>query len=179
MFVAVFFTYREKANFDHARSVNELLVQGGIDRRPVTVEEMKAIEPTLHSALYGGFYTPSDSTGDIYKYTIGLARACEKRSARFYYDADVRRIERQESFRVFYASGTEDRNSGQHDIRADAIVICAGCRSRDFAARLGDRLNIYPVKGYSIMVELDESASQEAAPWVSLLDDRARSLRAD
>lgn len=63
---------------------------------------------------------------------------------------------------------SEGRHSGCHDICADAIVICAGCSSRDFAASLGDRLNIYPVKGYSITVELDEPASQEAAPWVSL-----------
>jgi D-amino-acid dehydrogenase len=39
---------------------------------------------------------------------------------------------------------------------------------------LGDRLNIYPVKGYSITVHLDDEASQKAAPWVSLLDDRAK-----
>ncbi|MER9793656.1 D-amino acid dehydrogenase [Mesorhizobium sp. M0213] len=166
--------YREKADFDDAQAVNELLVQGGLDRRPVSGEEIRSIEPTLRSALYGGFYTPSDSTGDIHKYTTGLARACERRGARFYYDADVRRVERQQSFRIFYASGTEDRHAGHHAICADAIVICAGCSSRDFAARLGDRLNIYPVKGYSITVDLDESASQEAAPWVSLLDDRAK-----
>lgn len=166
--------YWEKADFDHARAVNELLVQGGLDRRPVTVEEIKSIEPALRNTPYGGFYTPSDSTGDIHKYTAGLARACERRGARFYYDADVRRIERQQSFRILYATGTEDQHSRSQDICADAIVICAGCSSRDFAASLGDRLNIYPVKGYSITVELDESASQEAAPWVSLLDDRAK-----
>jgi D-amino-acid dehydrogenase len=41
------------------------------------------------------------------------------------------------------------------------------------AAKLGDRINIYPVKGYSITVNLDE-ASQAAAPWVSLNDDDAK-----
>jgi D-amino-acid dehydrogenase len=32
-------------------------------------------------------------------------------------------------------------------------------------------VNIYPVKGYSITVNLDDEASQKAAPWVSLMDD--------
>ncbi|MER9368446.1 D-amino acid dehydrogenase [Mesorhizobium sp. M0518] len=164
--------YWEKADFDHARAVNELLVQGGLDRRPVAVEEIKSIEPTLCSSPYGGFYTPSDSTGDIHKYTSGLARACERRGARFCYDADVRRIEHQQGFRISYATGAEVPHSECREI--DAIVICAGCSSRDLAANLGDRLNIYPVKGYSITVELDEFASQEATPWVSLLDDRAK-----
>jgi len=35
-------------------------------------------------------------------------------------------------------------------------------------------VNIYPVKGYSITVNLDDKESQEAAPWVSLLDDEAK-----
>jgi D-amino-acid dehydrogenase len=39
---------------------------------------------------------------------------------------------------------------------------------------LGDRVNIYPVKGYSITVCLDDAASQQGAPWVSLLDDSAK-----
>ena len=39
---------------------------------------------------------------------------------------------------------------------------------------LGDRVNIYPVKGYSITVNLKDEASQKAAPWVSLLDDKAK-----
>ena len=46
--------------------------------------------------------------------------------------------------------------------------------SRDIAAKLGDRVNIYPVKGYSITVNLDDVESQAAAPWVSLLDDEAK-----
>ena len=39
---------------------------------------------------------------------------------------------------------------------------------------LGDRVNIYPVKGYSITVPLGDAASQSSAPWVSLLDDDAK-----
>ena len=34
----------------------------------------------------------------------------------------------------------------------DGVVVCAGVRSRDLASQLGDRVNIYPVKGYSITV---------------------------
>ena len=51
--------------------------------------------------------------------------------------------------------------------------MCAGVRSRDLAAQMGDRVNIYPVKGYSITVNMneDDKVSQNAAPWVSLLDD--------
>jgi D-amino-acid dehydrogenase len=46
--------------------------------------------------------------------------------------------------------------------------------SRRFAKQLGDRVNIYPVKGYSITVPLADEASRQGAPWVSLLDDGAK-----
>ncbi|NDG59122.1 MAG: FAD-dependent oxidoreductase, partial [Betaproteobacteria bacterium] len=59
-------------------------------------------------------------------------------------------------------------------IEADALVICAGVESGALASKLGDRINVYPVKGYSITLELDEPESQRAAPWVSLLDDACK-----
>ncbi|MER8868146.1 D-amino acid dehydrogenase [Mesorhizobium sp. M0751] len=162
--------YWDKTGFDHATKVNQLLVEGGLDRRPVTVSEIASIEPALRGAFYGGFYTPSDSTGDIHKYTTGLARACERRGGSFHYDASVTKIERRDRLRLTYSNHA----SPAQVIEADAIVVCAGSNSRDFAAMLGDRLNIYPVKGYSITVQLEDNAAQEAAPWVSILDDRAK-----
>src|ERR1700677_245522 len=43
----------------------------------------------LRGNYYGGLFTPSDSTGDIHKFTRGLARACARRGARFIHDAEV------------------------------------------------------------------------------------------
>jgi D-amino-acid dehydrogenase len=68
-------------------------------------------------------------------------------------------------------SADDCRASTFEETVADAVVICAGVASRRFAALLGDRVNIYPVKGYSITIELDDMASRAGAPWVSLLDD--------
>ncbi len=39
--------YRDKASFDHAKSVSALLARGGLARQAVTPQEMRAIEPTL------------------------------------------------------------------------------------------------------------------------------------
>lgn len=162
--------YWDKPGFDHGTKVNQLLVEGGLDRRPVTAGEIASIEPALQGAFYGGFYTASDSTGDIHKYTTGLARACERRGGSFHYDSSVTRIERRDRFWVTCLSHAAPAQV----IEADAIVVCAGSNSRDFAAMLGDRLNIYPVKGYSITIQLEDNAAEEAAPWVSILDDRAK-----
>ena len=53
-------------------------------------------------------------------------------------------------------------------------MICAGTASRRLASMLGDHVNVYPVKGYSITVHLKSPESREAAPNVSLLDESAK-----
>ena len=171
--------YRDKAGFNKAAKVNALLTEGGLDRRPVTVEEIRQIEPTLKGSYYGGFFTASDSTGDIHKFTRGLSNACARRGVKFYYDASVERVvESSGGYEVRWLPVARDDGGADvqawQPVRANAVVICAGSASRAFAASLGDRLNIYPVKGYSITVHLYTSESQDAAPTVSILDDATK-----
>ncbi|AUX78944.1 D-amino acid dehydrogenase [Sinorhizobium fredii] len=166
--------YWDKQGFEHATKVNQMLTEGGLDRRAVAVQEIASIEPALHGKFYAGFFTPSDSTGDIHKYTTGLATACEKLGAKLEYDAVVSRIDRKKRLQLSYVVHGRLGETVDQVLEADGIVVCAGCASRQLAAMLGDRLNIYPVKGYSITVHLDDEHAQLAAPWVSLLDDRAK-----
>lgn len=84
--------YHDAASFEAARRGNELLREGGLERYAVTPEEARDIEPALQTACHAGFYTPSDATGDIHKFTRGLAQACERLGVRFVQDADVAAI---------------------------------------------------------------------------------------
>jgi len=162
--------YRDKAGFDHAAKVTGLLARGGLQRHAVTPQEMRAIEPTLEGQFYGGFLTESDSTGDIHKFTVGLAQAAEGRGVQLVYGAEVRSADADEDgTRVMYA-----HDGAQQAKHFDALVVCAGTASRELAAMLGDRVNVYPVKGYSITVMLEEAQSRAAAPTVSLVDDAAK-----
>ena len=162
--------YRDRAGFEHAGEVSRLLAAGGLPRRSVTPEEMRAIEPTLAGQYYGGYYTECDSTGDIHLFTNGLAKAAIRHGVDCRYGQDVKRVAtdgRQASVTIGTASGEET-------LHFDGMVICAGTASRALAAQLGDRVNIYPVKGYSITVNLTDEASRAAAPTVSLLDDETK-----
>ncbi|MCF2903719.1 D-amino acid dehydrogenase [Octadecabacter sp. CECT 8868] len=162
--------YDCKPDFDGAAKVNALLKEGGLERHAVTPEEMKTLEPALQGDLYGGYYTETDFTGDIHAYAKGLAEACEKRGAAFHYGCGVDTLTaRNPGVDV----GWHDKD-GKGSDHFDGIVICAGVQSRDLAAQVGDRVNIYPVKGYSITVQMDDDDSRAAAPWVSLLDDKAK-----
>jgi D-amino-acid dehydrogenase len=166
--------YRDARGFAHARNVNALLQRGGLERFAVTPAEIKSIEPAVHGDFYGGFFTPSDATGDIHKFTRGLAAACERRGARFVFDAAVDRVAADAGGVTLTWRSEERGGINVEETAADAVVVCAGVASRRFAAMLGDRLNVYPVKGYSITVGLDDDQSRAGAPWVSLLDDEAK-----
>jgi len=168
--------YRDQKSFARADRVNALLRDGGLERFAVTPEEIKAIEPALAGEFHGGFYTPSDATGDIHKFTRQLAAVCERRGMRFIGDAAVEHVTAgRDGIRLAWRTSEQnDAGALAQQTAADAVVICAGVASRKLAAALGDRINIYPVKGYSITVELDDAESRAGAPWVSLLDDERK-----
>ena len=168
--------YRSKAGYEHAAHVNDLLRQGGLERHSVTPAEMKRIEPALHGTYHGGFFTESDATGDIHRFTRGLAAACLRRGAEIVYDGEVSTVEpTAEGYLVRWAPPAAHGSApgAPASMPVDGVVICAGLASRKLARGLGDRVNIYPVKGYSITVDL-QGESRRAAPWVSLLDDETK-----
>ena len=158
--------YDRQKDLKHARKVNDLLRAGGLDRREISAEEVRAAEPALQGDIIGGFITESDSSGDIHKFTMGLSRACARRGADLRFGSDVTRLTAQ--------GGAVSVTAGGASETFDAVVVSAGIQSRGFARQLGDRVNIYPVKGYSVTVALEDAESQAAAPWISLLDDRAK-----
>jgi D-amino-acid dehydrogenase len=100
---------------------------------------------------------------------------CERRGATFIGDSLVSNVRTTDGgVEIDWSAASDGEAAGAETARFDAVVICAGIESRRLAAQLGDRVNIYPVKGYSITVELDDEDNQRAAPWVSLLDDKAK-----
>ncbi len=158
--------YDRQKDLAHARMVNGLLAEGGLERQEFSPAEVRAVEPALHGDIVGGFLTESDSSGDIHKFTMGLARACARRGATLRFGTEIDGVAAVDGG-VRIASGVSEE-------AFDGVVVSAGIRSREIGAALGDRVNVYPVKGYSITVDLDDAESQAAAPWISLLDDRAK-----
>lgn len=157
--------YKTQKDFDHASMVTGLLAQGGLHRQELTAAEVMAKEPTLRGDILGGFWTESDSTGDIHKFTVGLANWLRAQGVRFEMGHGVKAVAADAAGVTVTARETK---------RFDAVVVSAGVASRGFAKMLGDRVNVYPVKGYSITVNLPDAVSQAAAPNVSLLDDKAK-----
>ncbi len=157
--------YQTQKDLADGRRVNKLLAQGGLRRDELSPDEVRALVPQLTGPLTGGFVTESDSTGDIHKFTTGLANWLAGQGVRFRMGQEITDVRAADDGVTVTAGAPE---------RFDGVVVCAGVGSRSIAAKLGDRVNIYPVKGYSITVSLRDAQSQAAAPYVSLLDDKAK-----
>lgn len=159
--------YTNQKDFKHACEVTKLLKKGGLERQALTSADIKLKEPRLQGSFVGGFWTPSDSTGDIHNFTFGLAEAIRKAGVTFCMETELDDVSIEgRGVRV-----TDNKGNSNH---FDAVVVCAGVGSRKLASKLGDRVNIYPVKGYSITVNLRDQQSQESAPLISLLDDETK-----
>jgi D-amino-acid dehydrogenase len=170
--------YENRKDFEAAARVTALLAKGGLERRTVTPSEIKSIEPALRGTYHGGFYTESDFTGDIHKFTNGLAKACQRLGVTMRLSDEVLSAKASDHGVTVISQSTEphlEKTAPATEVHVfDRIVVCGGVMSRSLARMLDDRVNIYPVKGYSITVQLQDKSDVEAAPWVSLLDDAAK-----
>ncbi len=167
--------YAAQKEFDHAHKVTAIYAKAGLMRRRLNAQEVLDVEPRIKIPLIGGYFTESDFTGDIHKFTSQLAEAAQEKGVKFVMEADVTSVDHDGKKPVVY---WQNHDKTETDAGFDGVVITAGVGSRDLAADLGDRVNIYPVKGYSITVELDDKRSRDAAPWTSLLDDEAKVVTA-
>lgn len=165
--------YEDAAEMKAGRDVSRLLARGGLSRDEIGPDDIAAIDPTLPSHYVGGFHTPSDFTGDVHKFTNGLAKACERNGVGLWFDQTVSDIATCDGGGVDITM-TQDGSAQAETTHFDGVVVCAGVGSRAIGKALGDRVNVYPVKGYSITVMLDDEKSRAAAPQVSLLDEAAK-----
>lgn len=149
--------YKNQKYFDHARDIGSLYRYNECDWEIVDRSRILDIEPALGDSknIVGGAWTPSDWTGDIHKFCTELES----------------RLARHPGFLRRYSNKVNDLSKFDH---YDNIVVTAGVGSVDLAKSIGDRLPIYPVKGYSITIPARDAKSLKAMPKVSLLDDQAK-----
>ncbi len=153
---------------DTYRATHDLLTEMGIESRLLDPAQVRDTEPgmTGDGPLYGALSFDTDGTGDCHRFSRALAAACEARGVRFRYQVEVDNLiagpQRVDAVAIRNAAGEREI------VRADAVVICAGCWSPALVRPLGLALPIYPIKGYSITVPLSDPAR---APVSSIHDD--------
>ena len=165
--------YCDAAEYRNARRLGARLARGEHPCRvAVDRAEILRLEPALAAAagrIVGGFYAERDATGDAHAFCKELARVCGARGVRFRYRTRVAGLApRRDGIVVKVA----DENGDGDALGADHAVCCLGAYSPLLLRTVGVFVNVYPVKGYSLTIDLKDADARAAAPSVSVLDDQ-------
>lgn len=161
--------YTSQKEFDLSLEPARVMRELGCERQVIDSNEVVRIEPAMahiRHRLAGATYTSADESGDVHKFTTGLAKLAAQSGVRFRYGVRIQAL-RAEAGSM---TGVEIANEqGMYEtLKADAYVLAAGSYSPIFAKQVGVSLDVYPAKGYSATLPiLDPSV----APHVSLTDD--------
>lgn len=124
-----------------------------------------AAEPALarvRARIAGGLRLPGDETGDAHLFTQRLAVLCVGLGVQFRYGVSVTDL-RHEPGKV-----TGVVTDGGETLSADVYVAAMGSYTPALLRPLGLNLPVYPVKGYSLTLPIDDP---EAAPVSTVMDE--------
>lgn len=162
--------YRSDKEIKAVRRAADLINEHGGDCRIIGVDRLTALEPAFQSQshkLAGAVYTPDDESGDTRRFTQQLADICRQRGAAFFYDTSVTNLltKHGQSVRAVEVRSAD----GYSEIEGRHFAVCLGAESALFLRPHGIRLNLYPVKGYSVSIPTGDGGSP---PTTALIDDR-------
>jgi D-amino-acid dehydrogenase len=158
------YLYRTEHAMNEGVRQMQVLQKNGLPIRIVNADDAATIEPALlpvRGKLLGGVYVPADGTGDAQAFTAELARIVADRGVRFMYGTRVLDIGCENGVvrRVRTSGGVLD---------ADAVVVAMGSYSGPLLRRYGVRINLFPVKGYSLTIPI---TNPKVAPVIGGLDE--------
>jgi D-amino-acid dehydrogenase len=150
------------ADFETAKGQIAFQAKFGGQERVISHEECLALEPALASSprqLVGGIHAFMDASGDARLFCQELSKyITEKYGVRFAYGVKVDKIRTE-------LNGISAISTNNGDLVADAYVLATGSYSAVHLRSIGIPVPIYPMKGYSITLEANDSC-----PNVSLTD---------
>ncbi len=156
--------FRDRLSMDSTRRTADMIGALGVDFQVLDAAGCIELEPALTpqaGRISGGIHYPDDEAGDAHAFTQRLASLCASDGVEFRYEDTVREIELD--------GGTVSALiTDRERLETDACLVALGNASAALVRRLGLKLPIYPVKGYSVTFPVD---GWNAAPRVPFVDD--------
>lgn len=165
--------YTSAQEFEAALEPARVMRELGCEREVIDPDRVVALEPAMahiRPRLAGATYTSADESGDVHKFTTGLAAKAAEQGVRFRYGVRIQALRTEGAGTSRRMTGVEIASeTGMYElVTADAYVLAAGSFSPLLAKAAGVRLDIYPAKGYSATLPVLDPSK---APSVSLTDD--------
>lgn len=156
--------FRKQEQVDAAGKDIEVLSADGVPFEVLDRAGCVAAEPGLAGSAHlivGGLRLPGDETGDCFKFTNALTKMAEAIGVSFRWGVTIEGIE-AEAGRV---TGVQ---TDQGRFTADRYVLAMGPYSPQMVRHLGLKLPIYPLKGYSLTIDIEDESH---APISTVMDE--------
>lgn len=153
---------RSERDMERATTLSKVLADQGVSHRILDASQARDIEPALsaETQLAGALYLPHDEVGNCPLFTKQLRYAAQALGVEFHFHSEVNGIEEDGRRIAFDVDGRR--------FQADAVVLAAGNDSATLLARLGIRIPLYPLKGYSATAAIKNF---EEAPLSAVTDE--------
>jgi D-amino-acid dehydrogenase len=112
-----------------------------------------------------GLRLPQDETGDCFKFTNALARMAQELGVQFRFNTSVDGLLFDGQGAV---NGVQLATPDREVVKADRYVLAMGSYSRQLLLSSGLDIPVYPVKGYSLTIPIQDEA---LAPVSTVLDE--------
>ncbi len=156
--------FRKAEQMDAAGKDIEVLRADGVPFEVLDRAGCVAAEPGLAASaerIVGGLRLPGDETGDCFKFTNRLAEMAAAAGVTFRWGVGIEALE-TEGGRI--SAVRTDRGL----LTADRYVLAMGPYSPQLVRNLGLKLPIYPLKGYSLTIDIQDEAR---APVSTVMDE--------
>jgi len=156
--------FRKQSQVEAVEKDMQLLSASDTRFKLLNVEECVEKEPGLalvKNKIVAGLHLPDDETGDCYQFCQQLTDLAKKAGVEFKFNVQVNALltEHEKITAVDSSIGT---------LTADAYVVALGCYSAQLLKTVGVNLPVYPVKGYSLTLPMEDA---QYSPVSTVMDE--------
>lgn len=145
----------------------------GVAHEVIDAAAVRLREPGLgeDAPVHAALALPQDLVGNCRQFAHGMKSLAQARGARFQFGAEVLQLSRSQPGALRWRDA-EHENGPVHEERWDAIVLCTGRLEGRMTRRLGLRLPIAPVHGYSLTAPIrHREGMPDPGPRSGLMDE--------
>jgi D-amino-acid dehydrogenase len=156
--------FRTQKQLDAAAADIAVLERSGVPYEVLDPAGCIAVEPALAQVkekFVGALRLPGDETGDCFKFTQQLAAMAAQAGVIFKHGVAIERLK-------FDGRKVTGIQTAEGELKADSYVLALGSYSPLLLRDLGIRIPVYPIKGYSITVPIEDA---RYAPESTIMDE--------
>lgn len=159
--------FHSKKELEDAKDISIFQAENNAPFKLLTKEECFIRETSLRNSkveIFGGMVYEKDDLGDMFAFTKNLANKLKNQGVRFVLNNEVKEIHK-------FNNKIISLKTTSQTFTPDVVIVAGGAVSPVLTRKIGVRIPVYPMKGYSLTLDIK---NQENAPLYSIMDQKEK-----